>query len=190
VFLGVNPVNASFMGVSTQRIYPSRVLTRSMIGGQRDVIENDALLDVLGVNLIMQAAGEGPPPSTLRVTDHLRPRVVGPYDGPAPDIFVLAHQNAWPKAVLIDSEAQTVPLPFRPGCPHRGALCRDYTALAAFRLLEPVRLAVKDGRYSARFAASDRERLLFLSVLYRPEWRANTRQRRFASCRSPMPSSA
>ena len=28
-----------------------------MIGGQQDVIENDALLDVLGVNLIMQAAG-------------------------------------------------------------------------------------------------------------------------------------
>jgi hypothetical protein len=172
VFLGVNPVNASFKGVSMDRIYPSRVLARSMIGAQQDVIENDALLDVLGVNLIMQAAGEGPPPSTLRVTDHLRPRGPGPYDGPAHDILVLANENAWPKAVLVDMRAQTVALPFRHGCPHRGALCRDYTALAASRLPEPVRLAAADGRYSARFAPSDRERLLFLSVLYRPEWRA------------------
>jgi hypothetical protein len=174
VFLGVNPVNASFKGVSMDRIYPSpsRVLARGMIGGQQDVIENDALLDVLGVNLIMQAAGEGPPPSTLRVTDHLRPRVVGPYDGPAHDILVLANENAWPKAVLIDSKAQTMALPFRRGCPHNAALCRDYTAIAASRLPDPVRLSTADDRYSARFAPSDRERLLFLSVLYRPEWRA------------------
>jgi len=172
VFLGVNPVNASFKGVSMDRISPSSVLARGMIGGQQEVIENDALLDVLGVNLIMQAAGEGPLLSTLRVTDHLRPRVVGPYDGPAHDILVLANENAWPKAVLLDNKARTVALPFRSGCPHSGALCRDYTALAASRLPEPVRLAASDGRYSARFAPSDRERLLFLSVLYRREWRA------------------
>jgi hypothetical protein len=172
-FLGVNPVNASFKGVSMDRIYPSRFLTRSVIGGRQEVIENDALLDVLGVNLIMQAAGEGPLPSTLRVTDHLRPGGgVGRYDGPAHDILMLANENAWPKAVLIDSKVETAALPFRRGCPHRGALCRDYTALAASRLPERVRLAAADGRYSARFAPSDRERLLFLSVLYRPEWRA------------------
>jgi len=63
-------------------------------------------------------------------------------------------------------------LPFRRGCPHRGALGRDYAALAASRLPEPVRLTEADGRYTARFAPSDQERLLFLSVLYRPEWRA------------------
>ena len=106
------------------------------------------------------------------MTDRLRPRVVGPYDGHAHDILVLANENAWPKAVLIDRKAQTVALPFRRGCPHSGALCRDYTAIAASRLPEPVHLSAADGRYSARFAPSDRERLLFLSVLYRPEWRA------------------
>jgi hypothetical protein len=173
-FLGVNPINITFKGVSMDRIHPSTALMMSLISGEQDVIENDPLLDVLGVNLIMKAAGEGPTPSTLPVTDRLRPPGGPAYDGPAHDILVLANENAWPKAVLTDSQAQTAALPFRAGCPHRGALCRDYTALAASRLPEPVRLAAEDGRYTARFAPSDRERLLFLSVLYRPEWRATT----------------
>jgi len=117
------------------------------------------------------AAGDGPVPSTLRLTDHLRPRG-GSFAGPAHDILVLANEDAWPQGVLLDSAAPAAALPFRRGCPHRGALCRDYTALVASRLPEPVRLASADGRYTARFAPSDRERLLFLSVLYRPEWRA------------------
>ena len=133
------------------------------------MIENDTLLDVLGVNLIVMAAGEGPVPATLRLTDHLRPGG-GSFAGPAHDILLLANEDAWPKAVLLDSAAQTAPLPFRRGCPNRGALCRDYTALAATRLPEPVRLSEATGRYAARFAPSDRERLLFLSVLDRPEW--------------------
>jgi len=174
VFLDVNPINIVFKGVSMDRIHPSTALMGGLISGEQDVIENDPLLDVLGVNLIMKAAGEGPTPSTLPVTDRLRPPGGPAYDGPAHDILVLANENAWPKAVLTDSQAQTAALPFRAGCPHRGALCRDYTALAASRLPEPVRLAAEDGRYTARFAPSDRERLLFLSVLYRPEWRATT----------------
>ena len=31
------------------RLYPSPAQMKGVIGGQRDVIENDALLDVLGV---------------------------------------------------------------------------------------------------------------------------------------------
>ena len=81
----------------------------------------------------------------------------------------------WPKAVLLDSMAQAAPLPFRRGCPHRGALCRDYGALAAARLPEPVQLSVGGGRYTARLAPADRERLLFLSVLDRPEWQVTAR---------------
>jgi hypothetical protein len=173
--LGVNPINGNFKGVSMDPLYPSPALMKGVISGQRDVIANDALLDVLGVNLIMMAAGEGPIPSTLRLTDHLRPHGDVAYAGPAHDILLLANEDAWPKAVLLDSAAQTVPLPFRGGCPNRGALCRDYGALAAARLPEPVQLSVAGGRYTARLAPSDRERLLFLSVLDRPEWQVTAR---------------
>jgi hypothetical protein len=172
--LGVNPINGNFKGVSMDRLYPSRALMYGVIGGQQDVIENDTLLDVLGVNLIMMAAGDGPVPATLRLTDRLRPGG-GSFAGPAHDILLLANEDAWPKAVLLDGSAQTAPLPFRPGCPNRGALCRDYTALAAARLADPVQLSVGTGRYTARFAPSDRERLLFLSVLNRPEWEITAR---------------
>jgi hypothetical protein len=172
VFLGVNPVNASFKTVSMDQIYPSRALMRSMIGGQLDVIDNETALDVLGVNLVVMAAGEGPAPPTLHQTDLLQLKGVGRYEGPAHDIRVLANEDAWPTAVLTDIRARTLPLPFRPGCPHRGALCRDFSGLAGARLPVPVRLDTENGRYTARFPPSDQERLLFLSVLSRPEWHA------------------
>ena len=114
--LGVNPINGNFKGVSMDRLYPSRALMYGVIGGQQDVIENDTLLDVLGVNLIMMAAGEGPVPSTLRLTDHLHPGG-GSFAGPAHDILLLANEDAWPKAVLLDGAAQTAPLPFRARLP-------------------------------------------------------------------------
>ncbi len=172
VFLGVNPINAWFKGVSMDRLYPSESLMTGLIGGQQEVIENDTLLDVLGVNLVMQAAGEGPTPAALVETDRVRTPDSEAFAGPAHDILLLANRDAWPRAVLMDARAPAASLPFRRGCPHRGALCRDYTAFAEARLPDPVRLTASDGRYTARFAASERARLLFLSVLFRPEWQA------------------
>jgi hypothetical protein len=163
--IGINPINGLFKGVSMDRIYPSRALTRSVIDGQQEVIENDALLNVLGVNLVMMAAGEGPVPSTLRETDRFRPREVRGFQGPKHDLLVLANETAWPPAVLLDSGAQRLRLPVRPGCPHRGAMCRDYATLAASRLPDTLRLSSTDGQYVARFRSSRQERLLFLSVL-------------------------
>ena len=166
-FLGVNPVNATFKGVSMDRLYPSSRLMLGLIGGQQAVIGDDVLLDVLGVNLVMMAADDGPVPSSLRLTDRLT------YAGSARTTFccspmrtlgrkpycLTAPRKPWPcrsaTAVAIAARsAGTTRRLWRLGCPSR------YVCASA------------DGPYTARFAPSDHERLLFLSVLYRPEWSA------------------
>jgi hypothetical protein len=85
-------------------------------------------------------------------------------------LVTLANPDAWPRAVLMQPDAFEVSLPLNPGCLHQGALCRDYTPLVGKRLDGAVALVSTNGQHLATFAPSDRERLLFLSVLHRPEW--------------------
>jgi hypothetical protein len=76
--------------------------------------------------------------------------------------------------VLLPAEAALARLPPRPGCPHQGALCRDFTALALQRLPAKVALNESDGAYGARFPPAAEERLLFVSAAWRPEWEARS----------------
>jgi hypothetical protein len=125
---------------------------------------------VLGINLVWTAEAEGAIPAGLRVLD--RTHVETPRG--EEDLVLLANTDAWPKAVLMDADARTISLPLRSGCPHEGALCREYEPLAARRLPGDVALTSSNGRYAARFAPADRDRLLFLSATYRPEWQATS----------------
>ena len=162
-FVGLNPINAWFKNVSMDRLYPSQSLMHGLIQGQPEVIENNALLDVLGVNLVMVSRQEGPTPSGLQPLDEYPVAGWG-------TLLLFGNPHAWPKAVLTGIEARSVELPRRPGCSHDGALCGDYQEFAGNRLQEPVDFSGHDGAYTAGFAASDRERLLFMSTLYRPEF--------------------
>jgi uncharacterized membrane protein YfhO len=76
--------------------------------------------------------------------------------------------------VLLRAEAAQAKLPLRPGCPHRAALCRDFSALTRQRLPETVELEESNGRYVARFMPAAEDRLLFISAGYRPEWQARS----------------
>jgi hypothetical protein len=165
VFLGIDPINGWFKSVSMDRLYPSPALMHGVIEGQREVVENGALLDVLGIDLVLAAEGGVGAPDGLVVTD--RAPVAG---GAALTLF--ANPEAWPTAVLMTADTQHVTLPLRPGCSHDRAMCRDYSSLLDRRLPAPVSLRASDGVYVARFSAADQERLLFVSATYRPEWRA------------------
>jgi hypothetical protein len=168
VFLGLNPINGWFKNVSMDRLYPSESLMESFIRGDRNAIENGTMLDVLGVNIVVTTDSEGPIPSGLRLVERVH------LQGLDEDVLILVNPDAWPQAVLMETDAHALSLPLNPGCPHRGALCRDYESLARRRLPGAVALTRTNGRYVARFPPSDRERLLFVSATYRPEWRATS----------------
>jgi len=170
VFLGLNPINAWFKSVSMDRLYPSFALMNGYIGGQRDVIENAALLDVLGINMVLTTEAEGPDPSGLLALERTHVVTHRGQD----DLVLFANPDAWPHAVLMETDALTVTLPLRPGCGHQGALCRDYGLLADKRLPGSVSMTTSNGRYTARLAPAARERLLFVSATYRPEWQATS----------------
>ena len=172
VFFGLNPINGWFKNVSTDLIHPSWQYMHGMIYGQRDVIANQPLLDVLGIGLVLATAGDGPFPPGLVITDR-QPMKAGSNDASdQQDLILLGNPQAWPRAVLLTEGAGRVRLPLRPGCDHDRALCREFTSLAQQRLPDDVRLEEEDGRYTARFPPSGNARLLFISTMYRPEWQA------------------
>jgi hypothetical protein len=88
------------------------------------------------------------------------------------DLVSYANPDAWPEVTVLSTDALDVPLPLVAGCGHDGALCRRYDALVKTRLPDRASLASVNGEYQIRVAPSTAERLLFLSVLYRPEWTA------------------
>ena len=169
VLLGLNPVNGWFKNVSVVVMQPPMSFMESFITGDTNVFANPTLLDVLGIDLLLTTAHETGVPPGLTVVDRPRPPVS---DERLSDLVVLANADAWPQAVLLQHDAYTVQLPVHAGCKHAGALCRDYGPLARMRLDGNVGLQVSNGRYVVHMPPSEQERLLFISAMYRPEWRA------------------
>ena len=168
--IGLNPVNGWFKNVAMGAIRPPASMMESGIPGDLNVIANDALLDVLGINLVLMSAGEGPLPGGLQLVMHRPvPTTTFPIDG---GLLIAANRNAWPEAVLLDAAAATLALPLQPGCGHTAAMCRDYTAMVPLRRPDAVSLRARNGEFSASFSPAQVERLLFISGLYRPEWEA------------------
>jgi hypothetical protein len=154
---------------------PPMAFMESFITGNTNVIGNPTLLDVLGINLVLTTEHEtGIPPGATVVA---RPQV---HDQRLSDLVLVANADAWPQAVLLQADAYRIQLPVHPGCDQIGALCLDYEPLSRTRLDERVALQASNGRYVAHFPTSDRERLLFISAMYRPEWKA-------AAATGPLP---
>jgi hypothetical protein len=175
VLLGLNPVNGWFKNVSVAVMQPPMAFMESFITGNTNVSGNPTLLDVLGINLVLTTEHEtGIPPGAKVVA---RPQV---HDQRLSDLVLVANADAWPQAVLLQADAYRIQLPVHPGCDQIGALCLDYEPLSRTRLDERVALQASNGRYVAHFPTSDRERLLFISAMYRPEWKA-------AAATGPLP---
>ena len=171
---GLDPINGWFKNVSTDRIHPSWQHMHGMIPGQRDVVANQPLLNVLGIDLVLAAPADGPFATGLVVTDRQSTGSGSAHDPETQDLMLLANPHAWPRAVLLRQGAEQVTLARRPACEHQAALCRDFTPLEERRLPDQVRLVEDDGHYTASFPASRDSRVLFVSAMYRPEWRASS----------------
>jgi hypothetical protein len=168
--LGLNPVNGWFKNISMDRFYPSPMLMHGAIGGQQEVIDNPTLLDVLGIDLVITAAGD-PPPRALSLLE--RPHV-GTRGGGVADLEILSNADAWPDAVMLRPDALAVQLPVVPGCGHTGVMCRQFEPLAATRLPDQAVVTEENGDYQVTVSPSASERVLFVSALYRPEWVATS----------------
>jgi hypothetical protein len=120
----------------------------------------------------MTTEGEGNPPG-LPLLESYQP-LTGNSQQAQRRFDLFGNPSAWPRAVLTAVEARDLQLPVRAGCPHAGALCRDYDQLVKTRRPEPVVLDGHDGSYTARFAPENDDRLLFLSLMYRPEFTAHS----------------
>jgi hypothetical protein len=175
VFLGLNPVNGWFKNVSMDPLAPASLIMEGAIPGTLNGMQNGTMLDVLGINLVVATTDEAPFSPDLPMVE--RYAVTSNTGG---ELQILANPDAWPLAVLMDADAQTLTLPIHEGCEHDRALCRDYEALHRSRLPGTVALTTENGRYVARVPPADRDRLLFLSAYYRPEWEA-------ASPTGPLP---
>jgi hypothetical protein len=168
VFLGLNPINGYFKVVSMDRLHPSRSLMHGLIVGQRDVFDNGALLDVLGVNIAVMSEEDGDVPVGLQVLERMRADTIrGSYD-----LTLLGNPDAWPVAVLLRPGVESLALRTRPGCGHTAALCLDYEPLQSALLSDRVSVKQTVDGYAVSIPPSDAERLLFVSATWRKEWRA------------------
>ena len=169
VLLGLNPVNGWFKNVALTVMQPPMSFMESVIEGDANVITNQSLLDVLGIDMVLTTEHETAIPPGVEVA--VRPQV---HESRLSDLVLLGNANAWPEAVLLRKDAYAVQLPIHAGCRHTGALCRDYEPLSRMRLDGQVTLEASNGRYVAHVPPSDQERLLFISAMYRPEWTASS----------------
>ena len=128
------------------------------IGGQRDVIDNAALLDVLGIDMVLVTEAEGAVPAGLPLLERIP---VSTIRG-AHVLLLLGNPDAWPRATMLSAGAASLTLPQRPACPNSRALCRDFAPLMAARAGEVTSMSEDNGAYSVRVTPGDRERLLFL----------------------------
>jgi hypothetical protein len=170
VFLGLNPINGYFKSVSMDRIHPSLSLMHGAILGQSDVIDNKALLDVLGIGMVLTTEQEGPLPSGLQILERIPVDTFRGHD----ELVLMGNPDAWPAAAMLPTSVLTRALPLRDGCGHEAALCRQYESLRSERLPTPVTVVNGTNGYSVRMMPADRERLLFLSATYRGEWIATS----------------
>ncbi len=158
LYRGVSVVNGRFKGVSIES-----VATGSVIGGQREALDQPLLLDVAGIRWVLARDGEAVPPGFVERGR----RAFGP-------ATLVLHETAASRgAAFVTPGIRTLALPLVPGCAHRSLFCRDFAALAPLVDLAPVRTVRQDGEIALSFAAAAEPRLLLVGEMFRPGWRAD-----------------
>lgn len=164
---GFAPVNGWFKGAAQDAFFPSANLMHSFIKGNQATLRNTALLNLLGIELVV--AGDSDMPANPHLTELWSQKL--------PDeshIHLLQNQTAWQRAWLMQHTAQDLTLHRWKDCDKPGLLCADVRALAAMRLPEAVEFSSDNGRMHVRFPSANNERILAFSMLHRADWHAYT----------------
>lgn len=166
---GMNPVNGWYKGVSMDPFYPSRQLWHGYIIGERRTIMNRSALNVAGIDLIVMNEEEAGTGGFEKLGEYNTT-----WNNEKYDLVLLHNKTAWPKANLLKLSAADFITTTYPGCPNDRFLCQIFAGLDKYRLDDPVTMTSDNGEIDVVFPSSDEERLLMVSMMYRPEWRAET----------------
>lgn len=156
-------LNGYFKGVHVP-IHPEVKLMHSHVPpSSRDLVDNSPLLDALGVRWILALGSEVPPANARKV-------VQWPVED-MEDIVVYENEDAWSPAWFALPEVSAGSLPSVAECGHDRLLCADASGLPAIKTGN----AWADfaaGGMDVRFAPTSEPRLLVITQMYRPGWRA------------------
>ncbi len=168
---GFSPVNGWFKGVSQDIFFPSASLMHGFIRGNKATLENQPLLDLLGIELIV--ADDDDLPANQNLGELWNKKLE---DGTI--IHLLRNKTAWKRAWLMDIAAQNIKVKQMEGCSIKGFLCADVGELAATKLPYDVTISGGNGNMQATFLPDKIEMLLVFSSLYRKDWQAYSGSRK------------
>jgi hypothetical protein len=164
---GLRLVNGIFKGIEMKELLPPDQKLKTKIKGDARISGSRITLDVLNVGYVLATPDD-------RVATGLRRIKSFQLADPDATIDVYRNPTRWPDAVELRTGAKSLErLPPRPGCTEPGLLCADFSPVASLR----VPGAIRGERWSGTtldvdLAPSSARRVLMVSQLYRPGWRA------------------
>ena len=166
---GIRTVNGWFKGVNYGLFYPNKHAMHGQIRGQQRVIENQALLDTLGIGYVLAV-------DTETVAQNLMP--IRSFDaGDGRRVVLFRNATAWAEAVVVSPDITDFGLlPRYSACDHDRLLCANFEPIRAMSQNAPV-ISIKrrHGRIHLALASHDQEVMLFVSEYFLPGWTAHGR---------------
>jgi hypothetical protein len=167
-YRGVRVVNGWFKGVSADGVSPSQRLFYGQVRTPHELIHSPAALDLFGIRYVLATVKEAVHPSLIR-------RATLPTNHAS--IVLYENPVVGPEAFVADDAAASIELPTYPGCRHDDLLCRDVGSLARLRQPDPLVVTQRPGHIEIRAAAAPRPRLLVVTEMFRPAWKASSESR-------------
>lgn len=167
---GLSPINGWFKGVSQDIFYPSASLMHGFIKGNKITIENQELLDLLGIELIVADDNDLPKNQNIKI-------IWSKQLDDKNRIHLLKNETAWKQAWMMSKEANGLEIKPFDGCNKSGFLCADVRELVKTKLEDKVTTSGNNGKTEATFTKSGMDRLLVFSKLYRKDWLATSEDR-------------
>ena len=169
---GVNQVNGYFKFTSMGDFFPSRKLGDSQIAAEIDVLNNKAMLDVLGIEYMYVLAGESWHPKLIEDGEFSKKFNIHGTNGKK--LILLHNPDAWMQVTAIKTDVIDIKLPVRSECGNDALLCRDYSQLLSLKNdnIDIETTITKGGKISIDVKSSHAGVFLFVSQAYRPDWSA------------------
>lgn len=155
-------INGVFKGVDAHACYPNRFQMTGWIEGSAAILGDKALLDRLNVGFVFALPRETVAPGLVPLGSYSFPWIPEP-------IQLFSNPDAWPEATFIDSPGES------PSA--AGALLTGQVTERVTRSMGTDRLEIRSEGTGLVLALdpSDQERDIFVSRMYRPDWRAVAR---------------
>jgi hypothetical protein len=172
-YRGIAVVNGSFKSASTAPIWPDDRLFYGRIRAPQTLLTSGPALDLLGITNVL-ARREETVASDLRERGAFTTRN-------GEELVVYENADAWPGAFLVDAAFGDRELPLVDGCENDRFLCRDLASLAQHAVARGVQVRREPGAIDVTWPRTSEPRILVLTEMYRPAWKATSGGRNLAT---------